>query len=239
MLGYYKIAGLTVEMDTTGRTLEQAKPYQIQNEVLPDFTLQSYAEDVKGLYPGIDEDMAEYLGTGVGFYKELLRFEGLMLHASAVVVDGRAYLFSADPGVGKSTHTRLWQKKFGSRAYILNDDKPALRRIDGQWYAFGTPWSGKHDISENKGAPVAGIAMLERGNENRISRCAGKDVLVEIFRQVNRPKGMEYRQLLVVLLDRLLREIPIWRLKCNMEPEAAAVAFAAMSGYTCKESETC
>lgn len=236
MLGYYKIAGLTVEMDTTGRTLEQARPYKIQGVALPDITVESYAEEVKGVYPKIDADMAEYLGTGVGFYKELLRFAGLMLHASAVVVDGKAYLFSAAPGVGKSTHTMLWLQEFGPRAYILNDDKPALRRIDETWYAFGTPWSGKHDISENIGVPIAGIAMLERGTDNQISRCAGKDVLAEILCQVNRPKGTQYRRLLVVLLDLLLREVPIWRLKCNMLPEAAMVAYEAMSEKTGKEN---
>ena len=49
-----------------------------------------------------------------------------MLHSSAVVADGKAYLFTADSGTGKSTHTQLWPRMFGDRAYILNDDKPAL-----------------------------------------------------------------------------------------------------------------
>lgn len=34
---------------------------------------------------------------------------GFYLHSSAVELDGRAYLFSGKSGVGKSTHTRLWQ----------------------------------------------------------------------------------------------------------------------------------
>ena len=73
----------------------------------------------------------------------------MLLHSSAVVVDGYAYLFSADSGTGKSTHTGLWKQHFGDRAYIINDDKPAIRKVDGEWYVFGTPWSGKTDTSVN------------------------------------------------------------------------------------------
>ena len=61
------------------------------------------------------------------FY-DLLKNHGFMLHASAVEVDGKAYLFSASSGTGKSTHTKLWQEYFGyDKALIINDDKPALK----------------------------------------------------------------------------------------------------------------
>ena len=52
------------------------------------------------------------------------------------MVDDYAYVFSADSGTGKSTHTQLWLEHFGDRAYILNDDKPAIRLIDGKVYAL-------------------------------------------------------------------------------------------------------
>ena len=236
MLGYYRIAGLLVKMDTFGRTLTQSMPYSVGEIDLPDVILHSFGREIMELHPNTDPDLAECLGTGVAFYKELIRFQGMMLHSSAVVVDGKAYLFTASSGTGKSTHTKLWLQAFGERAYILNDDKPALRKIDGQWFAFGTPWSGKHDISANIGVPVGGIAILERGERNEICRASGTDVLLDLLRQVNRPRGAEYRRLLMPLLDQLLREVPIWRLKCNMEPEAAIVAYEAMSGEKFKEN---
>jgi len=236
MLEYYIIAGLTVRMDTFGRTLEQAAPYRTEDVNASDILIQSYRDGILELHPNMASDVAEYLGTGLSFYRELIRFQGMMLHSSAVVVDGKAYLFTASSGTGKSTHTKLWLQAFGERAYILNDDKPALRKIDGQWFAFGTPWSGKHDISTNVGVPVGGIAILERGERNEICRASGTDVLLDLLRQVNRPRGAEYRRLLMPLLDQLLREVPIWRLKCNMEPEAAIVAYEAMSGEKFKEN---
>lgn len=227
---YYNIAGLIIAMDTKGRTAEQAKPYQIKFTGEPDIVIHSYADLIKAKTPSFSDDDAEYLGTGGAFYKELLKFDGFRFHSSAVVVDGHAYLFSANSGTGKSTHTGLWLQQFGERAYILNDDKPALRLIDGVWYAFGTPWSGKHDISVNTGVPVAGIAILERGEENHIEPYSGKEAIFDIFRQSNRPKAMEYRVRLLELLDQLIRNVPVWKLRCNMQPEAAIVSYEAMSG---------
>ena len=155
----------------------------------------------------------------------------MMLHASAVVVDGRAYLFSADCGTGKSTHVGLWLKRFGERAYILNDDKPAMRIVNGTWYAFGTPWSGKYDLSTNTGVPIAGIAMLERSDANEIARFQGKDAIYAIYRQLNRKtETAAFRIKQLELLDKLLTQVPVWKLKCNMDPEAAMVSYEAMSG---------
>jgi len=231
----YKIAGLTVSMDSYGRTAEQASPYKTSSVEKPDFHVESIREKVKQKYPSILEDEAEYIGTGVYFYRELLKYNGFQLHSSAVVVDGKAYLFSADSGTGKSTHTGLWLKQFGERAYILNDDKPALRLIDGIWHAFGTPWSGKHDISVNTGVPVAGICMIERGEVNEIKPFSGKDAIFEVYVQTNRPKSTENRIRLLELLDNLFANVPVWKMKCNMEPDAAIISYEAMSGKKMEE----
>ena len=227
---YYKIAGLIVAMDTYGRTQKQAEPYLIEKIGEPDIRIVSYKDVIKERMELVSDDMAEYLGTGGGFYKELLNFDGFRLHASAVVYDGKAYLFSADSGTGKSTHTKLWLRLLGEKAYILNDDKPALRLIDGVWYAFGTPWSGKHDISVNQGVPVGGICMIERGEENEIAPYSGKKAIYDLFVQTNRPKATIYRIKLMELLDHLMQNVSIWKLKCNMDPEAAVISYNAMTG---------
>lgn len=227
---YYSIAGLLVEMNTFGRTEEQAKAYLCERYGEPDLVIESYREQLLSKYPVMDVDEAEYLGTGGSFYKQLLHFDGFQLHSSAVVVDGRAYLFTANSGTGKSTHTGLWLQQFGQHAFILNDDKPAVRLEDGVWYAYGTPWSGKHDISVNARVPVAGIAVIERAEINTIEPFGGYDAILAIVRQSNRPKAAEYRMKLMTLLDKLITQVPIWKLQCNMDPEAAIVSYEAMSG---------
>jgi len=231
MKQFYRIAGLTVQMDTFGRTLEQARPYLCE-ESAPDVTISGDWKAFQAEYPQMSMDDSEYMVTARSFYRQLLLHEGFMLHSSAVVVDGKAYLFSAPSGTGKSTHTGLWLERFGDRALILNDDKPALRREQDGWYAYGTPWSGKHDISRNLRVPVAGIAMIRRSETNEITPYTGKEAVYDVFSQVNRPKGMALRVRLLDLLDKLFAEVPVWQLKCNISQDAVTVSYEAMSGKT-------
>lgn len=231
MTKYYKIADLMVEMDSFGRTIDQATQYEAEKTETIDIKIESYWPKLKEKYPTISDNEGEYLGTGKSFYKQLVDYDGLMLHASAVVVNNRAYLFSAPSGTGKSTHTSLWLKQFGEKAYILNDDKPALRKIDGEWFAYGTPWSGKHNLSVNKGIRVAGIALIERAEVNQIEVFSGKEAILAILKQVNhRTETADFRMKLLGLLDDLMTEVPIWKLRCNMSLEAAKVSYMKMSG---------
>lgn len=233
---YYKIAGLTVKMDTFGRTQEQAKPY-LTEPAAPDLCILSNWQELQRSQPHLSDDDCEYLATGASFYRQLLKFNGMLLHASAVVMDGKAYLFSAPCGTGKSTHTRIWLREFGDHATMLNDDKPALRYEDGAWYAYGTPWSGKHDISTNVRVPVAGIAMVQRGENNEIHPLGGKEAIYGILEQTVRPRDVHFWTRLLDLLDKLITEVPVWKLKCNMEPEAAWVSYEAMSGQKWRNQE--
>ena len=224
---YCKIAGLTVLLDSFGRTVEQARPYLCERAE-PDIVIRCKPV-TNPRYAQLSESDREYLVSGNSFYRQLLQFDGMMLHASAVVVDGKAYLFSANSGTGKSTHTKLWLQKFGDRAYILNDDKPALRLQNGIWYAYGTPWSGKDDISANVGVPIAGIAMVERDEKNSIVPIGGTEAILAVLSQINRPKDSASRTQLLRLLDMLICDVPVWRLRCNMDVDAVEVSYGAMA----------
>ena len=226
---YYKIAGLTVKMDSFGRTVEQAAPYRCAPCEGVDVQITSDWKRLKESQPHLSEEDCEYLCTGGSFYCQLLEYGGLLIHSSAVVVDGWAYLFSAPCGTGKSTHTGLWLKVFGDRAHMLNDDKPALRLEDGVWYAYGTPWSGKYDISANERVPVAGIAMVNRSGDNRIERFGGAGAVFALLEQTARPANGALRGKLLENLDKLMTQVPVWKLHCNMDPEAALVSYRAMS----------
>ena len=146
-MSIYNIAGLTVKIENCGgRTLRQAKPYLAENQSEAqhiDICINVDAARVEKAvkeHPELSAPDWDYMISGQDFYIALLRHNGILLHASCVVVDGVAYAFSANSGVGKSTHTQLWLKHFGDRAYMLNDDKPAIRCIDGVICACGTPW---------------------------------------------------------------------------------------------------
>ena len=229
MKQYYRIAGLVVEMDTFGKTLAQAQPYAISDASQADVCIEQRWQALKAKRPDLSEDSCEYVTTGAGFYKQLINFDGMMIHASAVVMDGRAYLFTAPCGTGKSTHTSLWLRAFGERAFILNDDKPAVRLEDGAFYAYGTPWSGKTDRNVNCRVPLGGICILSRGERNVIERVGGRAAIVGIFSQTLHPKSEAYMDRVLKLLERLLERVPIWQMQCNMDVEAALVSHEAMS----------
>jgi hypothetical protein len=226
---YYQIAGLKVKLDSFGRTEAQAEDYRSEPFADVDITVQSNREALKARAPYLSDDDCEYLSTGSCFYRQLLNFDGMLLHSSAVMMDGRAYLFTAPCGTGKSTHTKLWLQVFGQRAKILNDDKPALRLEDGTWYAYGTPWSGKTAQNINTKVPLAGICVLGRGENNRIVPLGGAKAVHDILEQTVRSADAGFMGKLLELLNQLVSSVPVWQLECNMEPQAALVSYEAMS----------
>ncbi len=170
----------------------------------------------------------ESLWSGGCFYEQITRFGGIMLHASCVEYEGKAYLFSARSGTGKSTHTHLWLKHLpGSR--IINDDKPAIRCIDGVYYAYGTPWSGKTDESVNVGVPIAGITFLSRG-ENSIKRIPGIKALKLFMDQTVRPTNKALMGNMLDILNGVLSDIPIYEMSCDMSEDAVKTAYNGMKG---------
>lgn len=178
---------------------------------------------------GVSDATLEYLWMGTAFNLKLLEFDGMFLHSSTVVVDGKAYSFSAPCRTGKSTHTGLWLKYFGEKAYIINDDKAAYRKIGDKYYIFGTPFSGKHEINVNTKAELASICFIEQAKENSIERIPMDDAVSLIISQTVRPETPKRMEMMCDFIDKLIRDVPIYKLRCNMELEAAELAYNTMS----------
>ena len=162
--------------------------------------------------------------------EKLMDFDTLLFHGSVVAVEGECYLFTAKSGTGKSTHTRLWRERLGKRAVMVNDDKPFLHIGADQVIAYGTPWNGKHHLGENVAVPLKAICILERGAENQITPITAKEALPLLFQQSHRPQNPRLLGKYLELLDAMTRKISFYRLRCNMNPEAAVVSYEAMSG---------
>ena len=177
------------------------------------------------------EYSGDYLETLALYRKiatELLNHDTLLFHGSAIAVDGAAYLFTAKSGTGKSTHTRLWQKRFGSRAVMINDDKPLLRLKGDTVTVYGTPWDGKHHRSANIACPLKAICILTRGEQNNIFPMDKKAALPMLCQQSYRPSDPAALRKTLSLVDRLGSRVALYGLSCNMEPEAALVAYDGM-----------
>ena len=167
----------------------------------------------------IQRKVAEYL-----FDRDIL-----MTHGSTVAVDGKAYLFTAKCGTGKSTHTRLWRQVFGPRAVMVNDDKPFLKLTEDGVLACGSPWSGKHGLDTNVTLPLQGICILTRGKENSIWRILPEEALPMLLHQSYCPVEEAKRARFETLVQLLAERTPLWHMECNMDPSAAEVSHNAMS----------
>ena len=103
------------------------------------------------------------------FAQAILKHSAVSVHASAVVSGENAYLFMGRSGTGKSTHSRLWMKHLDG-TWLLNDDNPIVRVMDGKVVAYGSPWSGKTPCYRNFSFPVAAMVRLVQAPYNRFDR---------------------------------------------------------------------
>lgn len=225
----YMICGLKAECDFRHPTMTaRAEKYRGEFTGAPDIIVP-YCPNIAPLQannPTLTEDDCEIITTAESFYNQLITRGGFMLHASAVVLDNSAYLFSAPSGTGKSTHTAQWLKLFPD-AKILNDDKPAI--MLGNLTACGTPWSGKSDLNLNLNVPLQGICVLERSERNFIQPLTTDEAIFALLNQTIRPADENRMDALLDHIDRIVGSVKIWRMGCNISLEAAQIAFDAMS----------
>ena len=157
----------------------------------------------------------------------LIPRDTLLFHGSAVAVDGKAYIFTAPSGTGKTTHTRLWLDCVPG-AYVLNGDKPFLRVEDDRVLVCGNPWRGKERYGVNEILPLAAVCLLERAEENRIEAISPDAALGALIRQSYRPDDTGLFLRALQLVGAVGRHARLYRLGCNMESAAADVSAAAM-----------
>ena len=225
----YEIAGLKVEMEPKfGRLTRQSESYLSSGKpvmaVKPD-----PVDEVRAGMDRYPEEEREYICCSAAFCRGIIEHGRFFLHASAVVFEGAAYLFSAPSGTGKSTHTALWRKLF-PQSYILNDDKPVIWPEKGRITAWGTPFAGKTDLQVNRGVPLKGICFLKQGRENRIRPVADTEALAMVLNNTWRPGNSRGMELLLDMIEQVLAETPVFELCCTEDPEAAKLSYKVMKG---------
>lgn len=161
--------------------------------------------------------------------EELFRLDTLIFHGSVVAVEGKAYLFTAKSGTGKSTHTCLWRELLGERAVMVNDDKPFLRITEDGVIAYGSPWNGKHGLGSNVAVPLQAICILERAAVNHIQAIPPQYALTMLIQQSSRPMNGALMGKYMDLIDGLSRKVRFYRMGCNISLDAAKLAYETMS----------
>lgn len=151
--------------------------------------------------------------------KQLLFRGGLFLHASYIIWEGNAILFTAPKQTGKSTQAELW--KTYRNAEVINGDRALIRKVDGRWMAFGSPYNGSSQICKNKSAPIRAIVILEQGEESILHKAETLEVIVAMMNGCTY-QTWEREQVCMVsgLIHDLMQSVPFYRLKCVPDPSA-------------------
>ena len=160
--------------------------------------------------------------------ERITEYDVLLMHGSALCMDGETYIFTAPSGTGKSTHARLWRETFGDRVFMINDDKPMIRVREDGAVAYGTPWNGKHNLSRNTSAPVRAIALLKRSEENRVEPMTKSEAFAVLVSQALSTKDPAVMLRILALEKRMLDRVRFYTLYCNMDPDAARVSYEGM-----------
>lgn len=188
-----------------------------------------YAYEGKTL-PNFSDALLEETAVYRKIGEKMPNYDTVIFHGSVIAVDGQGFLFTAKSGTGKSTHTRLWREHLGDKAVMVNDDKPMLKITDSGVIAYGTPYNGKHHLGCNMSVPLKAICILTRGEKNTIVRIDKSEAYAMLLQQVYRPQDPLQMAKTLKLVDKLAASVELYKLACNMDIEAAEVAYNGMKG---------
>ncbi|MCD8049972.1 MAG: hypothetical protein LUG52_10375 [Clostridia bacterium] len=204
------------------------------------FVSDERLEKMREHSPDIRDEFLERDAIYSAIASKLPYYGRFALHGACISHKNTAYLFTAASGTGKSTHIRLWRRYVGEDVDILNGDKPIfwVSENDGKVSvrAFGTPWCGKEGWNRRKSANVGAICFLRRGEENKISSVVPGDAIPLMLKQMFHPYEPESTAIMLELFDKMITNVPLYALDCDISEDAVKCSFEALTGEKYKRS---
>lgn len=143
---------------------------------------------------------------------------GLEVHACGLSDNGRGILFLGISGTGKSTTSRIWDKR--DEVLVLSDDRIIITAQDDAFWIHGTPWHGDAGIADPSGVQLSAIFFIshaERNNARPISPAmAASQLLARSFPTYWNREGMEFS---AQLAGDLAQKLPAYELEFSPGPE--------------------
>lgn len=224
-------------------TVEKFEEFRTDDNAVPDFTVEivplseevpyGIREPIQTEFCGnrvmaaMNRNVISDLTVGRLMYliqaaNMFLQKDAFVLHASYIVRDGRALLFSAPSGTGKSTQADLWHTYRGCE--IINGDRVIVSRENGQFFANGAFVSGSSGICRNVTVPLGNIVLLEQAPQCAVKPLsvpgAMKRLLCECSFDMDDPS--QYAKMLELITD-LLGKIPVIAYGCTKGLEAVEI----------------
>ena len=153
-----------------------------------------------------------------------------VLHSSSILFEGKAWLFSASSGTGKSTHAALWHSLY--HVPVLNGDLNLLAMENGQPVIHGIPWCGSSGLSDTGTHPLGGIVLLRQSSSDYVEELTEDQKRLLVLQRLISPAwdGKLYERSLR-LVDALAGRILICRLHCTPSSEAVEAVRDAIHRY--------
>lgn len=153
----------------------------------------------------------------------LARGRGAEVHSCGVVdVSGNGHLFLGQSGAGKTTLARLWQREEGVK--ILSDDRVVLRKMDGRFWMYGTPWHGDAMLADPSRAPLTRLYFLRHGEKNRLVPQGNAGAVGRLFAcsfpPFYSPEALDYT---LAFFEQVVQAVPCAEL--SFVPDQAVVKF--------------
>ena len=150
----------------------------------------------------------------------LANIDAISLHSSLIRYQDRAILFSAPSGTGKSTQADLWKQYRG--ADPINGDRSIIRKKDGKWTAYGSPYAGTSGLFRNESVPIRTIVVLRQSEENTVRLLGQGEAFRYLYSETVVPRwNQETHSHIMDIITQITAEIPVVMLSCR--PEESAV----------------
>jgi hypothetical protein len=105
----------------------------------------------------------------------LARQKGVILHTCGIAQDGNGTLFAGESGAGKSTMAGMWNQENGIE--VLSDDRTVVRKKDGKFRMYGTPWHGEAKFGSPQSAGLDKIFFIRHGDANSVRKIKGAEAV--------------------------------------------------------------
>ncbi len=150
----------------------------------------------------------------------IARNNGFIFHCSYIENNGKAILFTAPSGTGKSTQAELWHQH--RDAEIINGDRAAVRLEDGVLLAEGIPFAGSSQYCKNRSLPIEAIVYLSQATKTSVRKMRGYEAFSRIWEGVSvNTWDKEDVELVSGVVQQVAATIPVFHMPCT--PDESAV----------------
>ena len=110
----------------------------------------------------------------------LARIGSMIVHACGIDYRGKGILFVGESGAGKSTLTKIWNRENGVE--ILSDDRIIIRKKNGEYWIYGTPWHGDARFASPAKVKLEKVFFIKHGETNFAKTVTGSFPVLQFLK---------------------------------------------------------